>query len=113
MNWIRLSNLADKPLPRGTIIRFPSRHPYEDVVDLMVFDPQDAETGLGLVVNSGHKAGLILVRLPKESKGHTNSLSAQWLAKNWKKWVYPETKPESVLVAVKGRPKPRLPVNVD
>lgn len=110
MIWHPLTSLTTQAIPHGALLRFAARHPYEDVVDLMVFDPQDYSSGLGLIVASGYKAGLILVLLPPESREKTNSLSANWLIKNWRKWVYPSTNPNSVFVAIHGRPKPRLPV---
>lgn len=54
----------------------------------MVIDLFDTH---GLVVSSGHKAGLILISLPTESKSEEGrALSTQWIIDNWAKWIYPE-----------------------
>ena len=67
MKWALLTELDDKDLlGRGAILRFPGVWPHEEVVDLMVFNSPDAGSGMGLIVASGYKAGLILVLLPKE-----------------------------------------------
>lgn len=57
----------------------------------MVFETQDDDSPYGLIVSSGYKAGLILVKLPAESisdEGH--GLSTQWIINNWDEWIYPE-----------------------
>ena len=110
MKWIRLSEIEDQSLRRGAILRFPAKYPYEDVVDFMVFDPVATGRGLGLIVDSGQKAGLILVLLPEESCfKNRHGLSTRWLRENWEKWVYPETKMKHVYVCSHGRSTPRYP----
>ncbi|SEP66218.1 Immunity protein 45 [Devosia sp. YR412] len=83
----RLDAIGDRPLPPGTVLRFPAAWPYEDVVDLIVVAFPD---GCGLVVATGYKAGLIVVILPGDAVPEGQiALSAAWLAQNWTRWVWP------------------------
>jgi len=51
----------------------------------------------GLVVSSGHKAGLILISLPIESAStEGRALSTEWIITHWAKWIYPECNVEDV-----------------
>ncbi|MDE3739081.1 Imm45 family immunity protein [Pseudomonas resinovorans] len=87
----KLVDLEDEELRSGNVLRFPGQWPYEERVDLMVVDLSDEETPYALVVSSGHKAGLILVRLPCECVSlESRGIRKSWLIKNWSKWVYPE-----------------------
>jgi len=109
MKWIRLVDSEEEYLPRGTVFRLPGEYPYEDVVDFMVFDPEQEGEGQGLIVTSGYKAGLILVILPKESAGEgSRTLSRKWVVENWSHWIYPECDVSDVVVSC-GYPKPVLP----
>lgn len=72
----------------GGVFRFPAKYPYEDIVDFMIFNPNEEGKGLGLITSSGYKAGLISVVLPVEAG--EKCICKDWLLKNWKKWVYPE-----------------------
>lgn len=96
---VKLTDLKKQTLYHGNILRLPAQWPYEEFVDFMVFDTQDPERPNGLIVSSGYKAGLILVRLPKES-GLTEigGLSTQWVINNWERWIYPECNVNDVYV---------------
>lgn len=108
MKWQKLTSLKNVALGHGAIIRTPGKWPHEDIVDLMVFDAQDAGR-MGLIVDSGYKAGLMLCVFPPESTaGQPHSVLSGWLRKNWRKWVY-ESSSSAVAVCRKGRPKPRPP----
>lgn len=87
--WIKLIDFEGDHICRGSILRFPAKWPYENIVDFMVFDPLDSDKGMGFIVSSGYKGGLISVILPKESDLNL-SISAKWLKNNWNHWVYPE-----------------------
>ncbi len=90
--WIRLSDFEEDEIRRGSLLRFPAQYPYESIVELMVYEANDSERGLGLMVSSGYKAGLSLVILPFESRPQDkNGLMTHWLIENWHQWVYPET----------------------
>ncbi len=107
MKWSQLKHMGNRRIRRGALIRVPARHPYEAIVDFMVFDPQDDERGMGLIVDSGYKAGLILVILPKESQSSSlRSISSKWLKENWTTWGYDDCRAEDVYVCLQGRPLP-------
>jgi len=75
---------------RGNVLRAPGTWPHEKCVDFMVFETQDEDRPYGLMVISGYKAWLILIRLPKESCLDGGGVSKIWLISNWDKWVYPD-----------------------
>ena len=91
MNLIVYKN---KSIKRGSVFRLPAVWPYEDWVDFMVIDLFETH---GLIVSSGHKAGLILISLPVESASiEGRALSTEWIISNWEKWIYPECNVENV-----------------
>ena len=47
--WIRLSDFKEDEIRRGSLLRFPAQYPYESIVELMVYEANDSERGLGLV----------------------------------------------------------------
>jgi hypothetical protein len=109
MKWIRLSELKGNAFSHGTLFRCAATWPYEDVIEFMLSDSNISEFHHMLIVSSGFKSGLILRYLPTESKAiGNNGLSADWLAKNWRKHIYLGTA-KNVFVCPKGRPKPKLP----
>jgi len=88
---MKLIDRKEKSISRGSIFRLPAVWPYEAFVDFMVFETQDDKRPYGLIVSSGYKAGLFLVKLPMESvsdEGH--GLSTEWVINNWAEWIYPE-----------------------
>lgn len=94
---MRLIDYKKTAIARGAIFRLPAIYPYEKWVDFMLFETQDDERPYGLIVSSGFKAGLFLVKLPIESisdEGH--GLSKEWVINNWAKWIYPECNVEDV-----------------
>ncbi|GAB7541134.1 Imm45 family immunity protein [Cupriavidus sp. 8B] len=95
----KLADIKSASLWHGNILRMPAKWPYEDVVDLMVFDAQDEHTPYGLIVTSGQKAGLILVHLPPESvQAIGGGVSVEWVISNWSKWIYPDCDVKEVYV---------------
>lgn len=91
MKNTKLIDYSEPSISRGTVLRLPAKWPYEAVVDFMVVDFPDPESGHSLIVSSGNKAGLVLVQLPREScsdSGH--AISKDWLVSNWEKWIYPD-----------------------
>ena len=87
----KLINYKNNTIYRGNVFRLPAQWPYEDWVDFMVFETQDSERPYGLIVSSGYKAGLFLIKLPGESlSDKEHALSTQWIIDNWAKWIYPE-----------------------
>jgi hypothetical protein len=85
-----LLDLADDVLIIGDLVRLASNYdlgPGSDPVDLLLFDPHDDEAGLGLIVTSGYKAGLVFAVLPRHSRlAGKPGLSKVWLIENWDKW---------------------------
>jgi Immunity protein 45 len=101
LTWVPLSTLRE-PIGRGSRLRLQGEYPYESIVEFLVFDGQGE--GLGLIVDTGYKAGLIAVVFPKESlHPRTGMLSAQWLIDNCGKWIFPPTRAEDIMVDVEGR----------
>ncbi|MBN1084459.1 hypothetical protein JNO12_04865 [Erwinia aphidicola] len=91
---MKLVDYQNKSIKRGIVFRLPAVWPYEEWVDFMVIDLFETH---GLVVSSGHKAGLILISLPIESAStEGRALSTEWVITNWAKWIYPECHVEDV-----------------
>ncbi|MBS6434833.1 MULTISPECIES: Imm45 family immunity protein [Pantoea] len=91
---MKLIDYKNKSIKRGSVFRLPAVWPYEDWVDFMVIDLFETH---GLIVSSGHKAGLILISLPVESASiEGRALSTEWIISNWEKWIYPECNVENV-----------------
>ena len=75
-SWTRAKNI-EKLNPKKTI--------YTDgtYVDLMLVEFPDSDRKFGLVVSTGHKAGLILIKLPKEAESkHFAGIDRQWVIDN-------------------------------
>ncbi len=55
---------------------------------------------VGLMVTTGHKAGLLLVFLPTEAiePEHRAAVNGDWLKANWCRWVYETASPDQVEV---------------
>lgn len=91
---MKLIDYNNKSIKRGSVFRLPAVWPYEEWVDFMVIDLFETH---GLVVSSGHKAGLILISLPIESAStEGRALSTEWVITNWAKWIYPDCHVENV-----------------
>jgi len=91
MLWRRLVNWKEEPLWRGTVFRLlVSKWPYETPVDLMLVESLASPSGFGLLIVSGHKAGLRLLDLPASAKaqGKVEAISCAWLVKNWARKIY-------------------------
>ena len=85
-----LVDAKEGALQIGDILRLPENYdlgPGSLPVDLLVFDPNDEDCGLGLVTLSGYKAGLVYALLPMESMpGGARMIDAVWLRDNWDRW---------------------------
>jgi len=94
---MKLIDYEETAISRGTIFRLPATWPYEEWVDFMLFETQDDERPYGLMISSGYKAGLFLVKLPIESVSDEGyGLSTKWVINNWAKWIYQECNVEDV-----------------
>ncbi|MDI6028132.1 Imm45 family immunity protein [Corticibacterium sp. UT-5YL-CI-8] len=82
-----LQDIAELTL--GDILRLPRNYdlgPDSDPVDLLVYDANRDGSGLGLMVASGYKSGLVFALLPLESRGTGGGIDARWLRANWDRW---------------------------
>ncbi|WP_369992020.1 Imm45 family immunity protein [Pseudomonas xanthosomatis] len=84
----KLIELKEPKLYHGCVFRAAARPPNAPRVDLMLFDTQSEERPYGLMVVSGYKAGLIFLRLPKESCGSDGGggVETAWMIANWNKF---------------------------
>jgi hypothetical protein len=83
--WSKLVDSTATQIWRGAMLRMPGGYLYEAVVDFMVIE---IDGGLGLLVASGYKAGIIRQRFPKQAFETTAcALSRSWLVDNWSHWV--------------------------
>ena len=84
-----LTEMPDASLWAGDVVRLVHDYdlgPGSAAVDLMVFDPRD-DAGLGVIVVSGRKAGLILNIFPRASCATgKRSLETAWLLRHWNDW---------------------------
>lgn len=87
----KLIDCTSDAFQRGSVFRVPGKYPYEETVDFMVFEILEEDRRFGLMVTTGYKAGLTLVRLPAESNHGTFGLSKEWVLANWAKWIYPDS----------------------
>jgi len=109
MQWCKLLDYGEEYIPRGAVFRIKGSGSHEEVVDLLAYDPAQKERGLGLLVSSGYKSGLILVVLPKESSGvGRGAILKNWLIENWSHWVYPECDVSDVYL-IENYPVPTHP----
>ncbi len=84
-----LTALAGEAIGPGDMLRLSENYdtgPGSGPVDLMVFNPREDDRGLGLIVTSGYKAGLILSVFPCASNHAKGGLSVDWLVANWDDW---------------------------
>lgn len=94
-----LIDYPEKTIFRGAVFRFPAMFPYEDVVEFLVCEQNDENSGFGLMVISGYKSGLVANVLPRESLSADGmGIDVEWLKKNWCKWVYSNTLPKEVMI---------------
>ena len=86
-HMIKLTEHGDEPLGHGTIFRcMKAEWPYENSVDYLLCD---LPGGLGFVVCSGYKAGLVYCIFPSEAYApDTLMLNPKWIRDHWKEWGY-------------------------
>jgi len=105
----KLIEVPGDDLANGCVFRFEGQWPHEACVDLMLVSMPDDFSQFGLVVTTGHKAGLLLVRLPRECESvHSVGVRHEWLVSNWSTWVYPECDVADVWL-LRRYPVPVLP----
>ncbi len=115
MAWLRLKDVKQTHIDRGVQFRFPATWPFEDVMEFTTLECSFAESGWAFIATSGYHSCRVELVLPLESVSVTDGsapmIDTQWLIKNWRKWVY-DVSPAKVMVNLKGRGKPKLPVAV-
>jgi hypothetical protein len=101
-----IEQMAGECLARGDILRLVYNYnlgPGSPPVDLMVYDPRDDDCGMGLMVVSGYKAGLVYAILPLASKPQqSRGLSVDWLVENWSTWFCHEWDGEMRVIPLVG-----------
>ncbi|WP_157632748.1 Imm45 family immunity protein [Hoeflea sp. 108] len=111
ISWVKLSTVSDDdPLYRGTLFRFKRVGRKDEIVDWMLFATWQG-SGLGLVRDSGHDAGIVSVVLPIEAKVEGEvAISPTWLCRHWQEWIDSRSAAGSVWVLRDGRGEPdKLP----
>ena len=79
------------------ILRLPGAYPHEEYVDLILVELPDGDRRFGLLVTTGHKAGLVLVKLPQEAElAGASGINRNWLVDNWHQWIYETCRAEKV-----------------
>lgn len=103
---MKLIDYKEDNLWRGTILRFKGQWPFEEIVDFMLVEIPDAESGFAVICISGYCAGSLERYLPKEAKStNARSISRRWLVKNWNEWVYPDCSVNDVHILEAETPK--------
>ncbi|TBU77363.1 Imm45 family immunity protein [Pseudomonas daroniae] len=96
MNWRSLIKTNEESFGRGTVFRFPAKHPFESVVDFMIIEDHNPPSFCKLICASGYHAGQTELVLPAEARHLSGGVSTVWLQNNWSKWVYPDCALESI-----------------
>ena len=106
MNIYKLVDYKNN-LERGLVLRCKGKYPYEEIVDFIITESYMEDKGYSLYIDSGYKAGLRFVILPKESIPTGDSgyaIDTNWLINSWDKWGYFDCPINEVLVVIKDLP---------
>jgi hypothetical protein len=97
MSWTKLTEFEQDFLPRGTLLKFPAKYPFEGQVVMMVCEGPEREVDRQcLLTITGSKAGINpYVVFPASPVGY---LQRSWLIENWNKWVWPNGDVSDALV---------------
>ena len=95
MKWVKLTDLREESLFRGTLLKFSAKYPFESTVVWMICEQrmESEKWPHALITITGLKAGINpLQLLPLESSINPNSaaVSRAWLVENWAHWCYPD-----------------------
>lgn len=102
MVWEKLLDTRLDVLCTGAILSCNAGHPYQERIDIMLFDNMEADRGVGLICTTGYYSGRIMVQLPRESMHEGKNLSVEWLVDNWNHWVRPDTDINEIFVCAEG-----------
>ena len=98
MVWRKLTS-CEALIHRGSILRTQAQSPFEHWVDFMLMDDWQSPSSFSLWICSGTKAGLPLVRIPKEATDQrADAVQSTWLIENWQAWVHADSNPDQVYV---------------
>lgn len=104
---VKLTDYKKKELYRGTVFRFKGKYPFEDIVDFMLIEYPDCNSGFAMVCISGYHAGALEVCLPENALCSTcRAISTEWMIENWNKWVYTECSVDSVYLCGNDEDEP-------
>ncbi|OAM34684.1 hypothetical protein A7Q01_08490 [Eikenella sp. NML96-A-049] len=94
-------------LKRGMVLRLPGSYPHEEYVDLMLVELPDGDRRFVLLVATGHKAELVLVKLPQEAElAGASGINWEWVVSNWNRWIYETCRAEEVYL-IENYPVPQ------
>ncbi|MBD5772105.1 Imm45 family immunity protein [Marinomonas colpomeniae] len=99
MIWKKISDIKSDSLQLGDILSCKATYPYEDRVEMMLFDNLDKNRGMGLICTTGIKSGKIAVVLPIESTFNGKNVSVEWLIQNWNHWIFLDSDINEVFVS--------------
>lgn len=98
---MKLCDYKENILYAGTVFRFNGKYPFEKSVDFMLVCYPDTESGFALYCISGYHKGSLEVCLPKEALGkNCRAVSAEWMVKNWNRWIYRDCPVEEVSIII-------------
>ncbi|WP_071873546.1 Imm45 family immunity protein [Atopomonas hussainii] len=96
MKWHTLTTCTNDSFGRGTVFRFPTKHPFEEIVDFMIIEESESPSSYKLICSSGYHSGQTELVFPAEAAHKAGGISAAWLRDNWSLWIYPECEATSV-----------------
>ncbi len=103
MNWLKLADNKEVILRRGSLVRFRSSFPFEDVVIMMICESPGSSLKKGLMTISGFKAGINCYSVfPDAAYTPEGSLITEKIYDNWQNWVWPEGSPDDVWILPEG-----------
>ena len=89
------------------VLRLPGAYPHEEYVDLMLVELPGGDRRFGLLVTTGHKAGLVLVKLPQKAElAGASGISREWVVDNWNRWIYETCRTDEVYL-IENYPAPQ------
>lgn len=88
---MKLMDYKKTELYCGTVFRFKGKHPFEDIVDFMLIEYPDCDSGFAMVCASGYHAGALELCLPESAVcSACRAISTEWMIENWNRYVYAE-----------------------
>lgn len=102
---MKLIDYKKKELYRGTVFRFTGKYPFEKIVDFMLIEYPDCDSGFAMVCISGYHARQLEIALPETAVCSTSrAISTEWMIENWNHYVYAECGANQVYLRENGVP---------